>query len=164
MCVPNMKYEFLSWFREVVVSPTTQARERGGLPKKSGEVGNADLGNRRWAMRNSYFILGGAHLEEGSFVAAELLRHGACRLRRAGTGQLKTRGLLDRKRTSIWTNTTWKPARDLCKNDCGHVTGKTHDARAQQGGPGPSFSQRELYRIPADLCAEVAQACLAARL
>ena len=89
------------------------------------------------------------------------------------TGRLKTRGLLDhlhvhkvdyckygfpyRKRTAIWTNTNWKPARDLCKHDCGHTTGRTHDAHAQQGGPGPSFSQRELYRIPDDLCAEVAR-------
>ena len=88
------------------------------------------------------------------------------------TGKLKSRGLLDhlhlqkvdyckygmpyRKRTAIWTNTGWKPARALCSGDCGHMVGTKHEARAHQGGPGQSFSQRELYRIPAGLCEELA--------
>ena len=89
------------------------------------------------------------------------------------TGKLRKRGLLDhlqqhtvdyckygmpyRKRTAIWTNTSWTPARTLCRRDCGNTVGTKHKARAQQGGPGPSFSQRELYRIPAELCEEIAR-------
>ena len=65
-------------------------------------------------------------------------------------------GMPYRKRTAIWTNTGWKPARALCSGDCGHMVGTKHAAIAQQGGPGPSFSQRELYRIPAELCEEIA--------
>ncbi len=84
------------------------------------------------------------------------------------TGLLKTRGILDhlnlravdycsygmpyRKRTAIWTNTDWIPARALCKH-------KKHLARAQQGPPGPRVSMRELYRMPAELCDEIARYC-----
>ena len=92
------------------------------------------------------------------------------------TGKLKSRGLLDRlklqkvdyctfgmpyrKRTAIWTNTDWTPSRPLCKHNCASSrNGRTHTARAQQGGPGPSFSQRELYRIPAQLCDEISGFC-----
>ena len=91
------------------------------------------------------------------------------------TGKLKSRGLLDhlklnlvdyctfgmpyRKRTAIWTNTDWIPSRPLCKHDCASSRNGKHTARAQQGGPGPSFSQRELYRIPAGLCDEIAEFC-----
>ena len=93
------------------------------------------------------------------------------------TGQLKNRGLLDfmqlhrvdyckyefpyRKRTAIWTNTAWRPERPLCKGDCAAYGVKGHKARAQQGGPGPRFSQRELYRIPPGLCDEIASYCTA---
>ena len=92
------------------------------------------------------------------------------------TGQLKNRGLLDalknrivdyctygmpyRKRTAIWTNTAWQPARALCKHNCASSRdGRWHLARAQQGPPGPRFTQRELYRIPAELCDEIAKYC-----
>ena len=91
------------------------------------------------------------------------------------TGSLKTRGLLDdltlrrvdyckygmpyRKRTAIWTDTSWKPARSLCERDCASFAGTKHLARAQQGPPGPRFTQRELYRIPAELCDESATYC-----
>ncbi len=68
------------------------------------------------------------------------------------SGKLKNRGLLDeipmqvvdyckygkpyRKRTAIWTNTGWTPAKPLCKYDCpATVEGcKRHSAHAQQGG------------------------------
>jgi hypothetical protein len=89
------------------------------------------------------------------------------------TGQLKNRGLLDtlklrivdycsygmpyRKRTAIWTNTAWQPARSLCKHDCASSRDGRHLARAQQGPPGPRFTQRELYRIPPELCDEIAK-------
>ena len=89
------------------------------------------------------------------------------------TGRLKNRGLLNhlklhvvdyckygmpyRKRTAIWTNTDWTPERRLCKHDCASSRGGKHLARAQQGGPGPSFTQRQLYRIPAELCDEIAR-------
>lgn len=93
------------------------------------------------------------------------------------SGSLKNRGLLDqlsmrvvdycryadwgyRKRTSIWTNTEWTPARPLCRHDCPssiyHGPRWRHKASAQRGGPGPIFSQRELYRIPPELCEEIA--------
>ena len=91
------------------------------------------------------------------------------------TGKLKERGLLDhlsmqvvdyctygmpyRKRTAIWTNTDWTPARPLCRHDCASSNGKRHTARAQQGPPGPRFTQKELYRIPGELCDEIASFC-----
>ena len=99
------------------------------------------------------------------------------------TGKLKTRGILDhlrmhivdyckysnwqyRKRTAIWTDTAWKPLRALCKYDCsGTVPGaKRHIAYAQQGPPGPLFTQRQLYRIPPELCNEIAAFCDAMRV
>ncbi len=91
------------------------------------------------------------------------------------TGELKNRSLLDhlklhvvdyctygmpyRKRTAIWTNADWSPARRLCKHDCASSRNGRHTARAQQASPGPCFSQRELYRIPAELCDEIAEFC-----
>ena len=91
------------------------------------------------------------------------------------TGKLRHRGLLDhlklhkvsyckygfpyRKNTAIWTNTAWEPARPPCKHDCPATQGGKHTARAQQGPPGPCFSQRELYRIPPELCEEIARFC-----
>ena len=91
------------------------------------------------------------------------------------TGQLKNRELLShlvmrvvdyckygmpyRKRTSVWTNTGWLPAKPLCKHDCAASDGRKHMATAQRGGPGPCFTQQELYRIPAELCDEIAQFC-----
>ena len=90
------------------------------------------------------------------------------------TGQLKNRGIIPfpmrvldycvygfpyRKRTAVWTNTDWTPARRLCKHDCWASDGKRHLAIAQHGPPGPSFTQRQLYRIPPELCDEVAAYC-----
>lgn len=91
------------------------------------------------------------------------------------TGQLKNRGLLGhltmrlvdycrygtqyRKRTCVWTNTSWTPLRPLCRHDCASSRDGRHLARAQQGPPGPRFSQRELYAIPAELCDELAEWC-----
>lgn len=94
------------------------------------------------------------------------------------TGSLKIRGILDalslrvvdycrygmpyRKRTAIWTNTNWTPSQPLCKkHDCPSSVNGKHIAIAQRGGGngGPRFSQRELYRIPAPLCDEIARYC-----
>ena len=61
-----------------------------------------------------------------------------------------------RKRTCIWTNTQWVPERPLCKYDCHASDGRKHTAHAQQGAPGPAFTQTQLYRIPAELCEELA--------
>ena len=88
------------------------------------------------------------------------------------TGRLKTRKLLDhlhlrkvdyctygmpyRKRTAIWTDSYWQPARPLCRHDCPSTVDGRHIARAQQGRPGPCFSTRQLYVIPAALCEEIA--------
>ena len=99
-----------------------------------------------------------------------------CFIENPWSGKLKTRGLMDhlklhrvdyctygmpyRKRTAIWTNTAWIPSRPLCKHDCASSrNGRTHIATAQRGPPGPRFTQRELYRIPAELCEEIAQFC-----
>ena len=99
-----------------------------------------------------------------------------CFIENPWSGKLKTRGLMDhlkfhrvdyctygmpyRKRTAIWTNTAWIPSRPLCKHDCASSrNGRTHIATAQRGPPGPRFTQRELYRIPAELCEEIAQVC-----
>ena len=62
-----------------------------------------------------------------------------------------------RKRTAIWTNTEWVPERPLCKKDCPAMEGNKHKAWEQQSSPGPRFTQRELHRIPPELCAEIAQ-------
>ena len=90
------------------------------------------------------------------------------------TGQLKNRGIIQfpmrvldycvygfpyRKRTAVWTNTDWTPARALCKHDCWASDGKKHFAIAQKGPPGPCFTQRQLYRIPPELCDEIAAYC-----
>ena len=91
------------------------------------------------------------------------------------TGKLKSRGLLDhlnmavrdyctlgfmyRKRTAIWTNTSYKPSKPLCRHDCHASDGKKHFACAQHGPPGPRFTTWELYRIPPDLFAEIALFC-----
>ena len=88
------------------------------------------------------------------------------------SGKLKSRGWLEhlrmhrvdyckygmpyRKRTAIWTNTAWQPARPLCDHDCPASEGGRHTARAQQGSPGPHFTQRQLYVIPAAQCDEIA--------
>ena len=92
------------------------------------------------------------------------------------TGLLKTRPVVEgipmrvldyckygmpyRKRTAIWTNSEWTPARDLCKLDCGHTEGRRHTARAQRGTSsgaihGQTLSQ--LYSIPEELYREIAE-------
>ena len=94
------------------------------------------------------------------------------------TGSLKHQGLLEhlslrrvdycsyglpyRKRTAIWTNTAWTPARSLCDRHSCHacVDGK-HTARAQRGEPGPCYGVRTLYRLPPSLCEEIADYCTA---
>ncbi len=99
-------------------------------------------------------------------IAAALGNHTPLFIENPFTGRLKMRGLLDhlnlrvvdycsygtpyRKRTAVWTNTEWVPARP----PCGH---QKHLATAQQGPPGPRFEQSELYRIPAELCDEIAR-------
>ncbi len=71
-----------------------------------------------------------------------------------------TYGMPYRKRTAIWTDTAWIPRRPLCKHNCASSrNGRTHIATAQRGPPGPRFTQSELYRIPAELCEEIAQFC-----
>ena len=67
-------------------------------------------------------------------------------------------GTAYRKRTAIWTNTAWQPARPLCNRDCASSNGVRHTTMAQQGGGhgGSRHSQNELYAIPAELCLEFA--------
>ena len=90
------------------------------------------------------------------------------------SGQLKNRGIVElpmqvvdycrygfpyRKRTAVWTNTDWTPARPLCQKDCLASDGKKHRAIAQRGPPGPRFTQQDLYRIPPELCDGIARFC-----
>ncbi len=67
-------------------------------------------------------------------------------------------GTAYRKRTAIWTNTAWQPARPLCNRDCASSNGVRHTTMAQQGGEhgGSRHSQNQLYSIPAELCLEFA--------
>jgi hypothetical protein len=66
---------------------------------------------------------------------------------------------LYRKRTSIWTNTGWSPARALCKYDCNVSSGSRDNSRAQRASDGERrFSLEELYSIPETLCNEIAKA------
>ncbi len=62
-----------------------------------------------------------------------------------------------RKRTAIWTNSPWAPARGLCKYDCEASEGRRHTSRAQRcPSSGHRWSLEELYAIPPELCEEVA--------
>ena len=68
-----------------------------------------------------------------------------------------------RKRTALWTNTAFVPARPLCSYNCGSSDPVTrrHTERAQWGswaGAGERRSQglRTLYALPAELCEEIA--------
>ena len=68
-------------------------------------------------------------------------------------------GMPYRKRTSIWTNSFWEPARPLCKHDCPASNGSKHTARAQQAPSSVTdvrYSRVELYSIPPALCDEIA--------
>lgn len=63
-----------------------------------------------------------------------------------------------RKRTCIFTNTSWVPAISLCKHDCAFSVGGKHMDSAQRGGKihsGVSHSLRELYAIPPSLPLEL---------
>jgi len=62
-----------------------------------------------------------------------------------------------RKRTSIWTNSDYVPARPLCEKDCDGSDGKKHFRRAQRSGPGYRNTLEELYHIPPALCNEIAE-------
>jgi len=74
-------------------------------------------------------------------------------------------GYMYRKRTAIWTNTDWRPAKPLCRHDCpatvqGDRGRLRHAQHAQQGGRrggGKRHSLEELYSLPALLCEELAQ-------
>ena len=66
-----------------------------------------------------------------------------------------------RKRTALWTNTEFVPARPLCTHNCGSCIGRRHLERAQRGswaGAGERRSQRlrTLYALPVALCEEIA--------
>ena len=91
------------------------------------------------------------------------------------TGMLKTRAVVAnlpsvrvdycmygceyRKRTRIWTNSSWAPL--LC--DRSHLVNGRH-AKTAQRGPGRDccsdrFTRDELHRLPAALCAELFDVC-----
>ena len=64
-----------------------------------------------------------------------------------------------RKRTCIWTNTDWEPARQLCRQDCAYCEDGRHPESAQRGpngrGLGGSKTLEQLYAIPAALPREI---------
>jgi hypothetical protein len=64
-----------------------------------------------------------------------------------------------RKRTSIWTNTEWRPARPLCFRSTCHFcsNGKKHDHIAQQRARDgtPKQKLKQLYSIPSALPSEL---------
>jgi len=64
-----------------------------------------------------------------------------------------------RKRTALWTNTTWTPSRPLCQYDCTASEGRRHPICAQWGDRvnGQRIRERILYALPAELTAEVAE-------
>ena len=65
-----------------------------------------------------------------------------------------------RKRTSLWTNTEFVPARPLCNHTCASSVGRRHLEHAQRTSNGAagmvSRGVRTLYALPAALCEEVA--------
>ena len=65
-----------------------------------------------------------------------------------------------RKRTCIWTNTAWAPARALCKKDCGYCDEQgRHLDYAQRGSSSgrPRHTLEQLYAIPAALPRELCE-------
>jgi hypothetical protein len=61
-----------------------------------------------------------------------------------------------RKRTAIWTNSSYEPGRPLCFKDCAASDGRKHTRRAQRAGHGYQHTLEELYAIPPELCDEIA--------
>ena len=68
-----------------------------------------------------------------------------------------------RKRTALWTNTSFAPSRQLCRHDCAASEDGRHRERAQRGswdGAGErgrrSQGLRHLYTLPPALCSEIA--------
>ena len=66
-------------------------------------------------------------------------------------------GAAYRKRTSIWTNSTYRPQRPLCNKDCASSDGRKHTRKAQRAGPGYHHTLEELYAMPPELCDEIAE-------
>ena len=62
-----------------------------------------------------------------------------------------------RKRTALWTNSTYEPQRPLCNKDCAASDGEKHTRRAQRSGPGYHHSLEELFAVPQELCDEIAE-------
>jgi len=74
-----------------------------------------------------------------------------------------TYGAAYRKRTALWTNTSFTPSRPLCRHDCAASTGRRHNERAQRGsfaGAGLHGKRSQvlcaLYALPPALCDEIA--------
>ena len=67
-----------------------------------------------------------------------------------------------RKATRVWTNCTQWTARPVCRGHCEFMDGKRHVATAQKGperdGHGGTFTRQQLYKIPPELCKELANA------
>jgi hypothetical protein len=65
-----------------------------------------------------------------------------------------------RKRTALWTNTEFEPARPLCNYTCGSSVGRRHLEHAQRTSQGTAgtvnHGLRTLYALPPALCDEIA--------
>ena len=67
-------------------------------------------------------------------------------------------GTLYRKRTALWTNTAWTPARPLCdKKTCASCVNGKHKECAQQCSYNRRHTTAELHAIPTELCREIAE-------
>ena len=71
-----------------------------------------------------------------------------------------------RKRTRIWNNVGLKNNKCLGFGKCPNMEGRKHKTTAQQGRNrskeglyGSSFTQKELHKIPLNLCLEICSAC-----
>ena len=71
-----------------------------------------------------------------------------------------THPLKARKRTCIWTNTAWSPARPLCKKDCGFCEGNRHIDHVQLRSKNERFGHtlEHFYAIPKALPQELCEA------
>jgi hypothetical protein len=63
-----------------------------------------------------------------------------------------------RKRTALWSNCGFVPARPLCRHDCAASEGRRHPVHAQWGNRagGRPVRRHVLYALPPELTAEIA--------
>ncbi len=65
-------------------------------------------------------------------------------------------GLPHRKRTAVWTDTSWQPARPLCHYDCPGSTVDPVSGRKKHAAPWDKTPCKARAAIPKELCDEIA--------